>query len=127
MTMTMTLEKGRKSKEEHFYNEKESRGYKNIYVSQRGMYKLVMYYGQSKIMPQMKMPVVNTASMEAKCCYLYWFLVYSLNCALEYVMDIQCVPDGKGNQSGEFLRSLVQTNPSVLAQRDSSIQNDTPI
>ena len=52
-----------------------------------------------------------SASMEAKYCHLYWCLVYSLNCVLEGVMDILCVPDGKSYQSGEFLRPYVQTNP----------------
>ena len=119
-----SLDKGCKSKEEYF--EKESRGYKN--VSHRGMYKLVTYSYKNekkKIKKNWQLPSKSlnsgqaenghgcsySASMEAKYCHLYWCLVYSLNCTLEGVLDILCVPNGKSYQSGEFLRPYVQTNP----------------
>ena len=65
--------------------------------------------GEKKML-QLKISVINALSIDTESFHSNLCVVNSLNCTLEDVVDILCVPHGNSNQNGEFSRLYVQTN-----------------
>ena len=73
------------------------------------------------------MIVIRAISAHNEFVHPYFCVVYSLSGAKpDEVVEISCAPRGNSRQSGQFSKPYIRTNPSVLAQMDSLLENDTP-
>ena len=73
------------------------------------------------------MIVIRAISAHNEYVHPYFCVVYSLSGAKpDEVVEISCAPHGNSKQSTEFSKPYICTKPSVLAQMDSLLENDTP-
>ena len=116
-----------KSKDGYFYKKRVSRRYIDVVAPTKDVYTLDRYYRYSKTVSGLKMIVIRSISAHNEYVHLYLFVVYSLSGAKpDEVVEISCAPHGNSKQNRQFSKPYIRTNPSVLTQMDSLLQNDTP-
>ena len=104
-----------------------SRRYIDVVAPTKDVYTLDRYYRYSKTVSGLKMIVIRAISAHNEYLHPYFCVVYSLSGAKPgEVVEISCAPHGNSKQSRRFSKTYIHTNPSVLAQMDSLLENDTP-
>ena len=84
------------------------------------------YYRYSKIVSGLKMIVIRAISAHNEYVYPYFCVAFSLRGAKpDDVVQISCAPNENSKQRRQFSKPYIRTNPSLLAQMDSLLENDT--
>ena len=103
---------------------------RHVVALTKDVYTLHRYYRYSKTVSGLKMIAIRTISAHNEYVHPYFCVVYSLSGAKpDEVVEISCAPQGNSKQSRQFSKPskpYIRTNPSVLAQMDSLLENDTP-
>ena len=116
-----------KSKDGYFYKKRVSRRYVDLVAHAKDVYTLDTYYRHIKTVSGLKMIVIRAISAHSEYVHPYFCVVYSLSGAKsDEVVDLSCARHENSKQSRQFSKPYIRTNPSVLAQIDSLLQNDTP-
>ena len=116
-----------KSKDGYFYKKRVSRRYIDVVAPTKDVYTLDRYYRYSKTVSGLKMIVVRAISAHNEYVHPYFCVGYSLSGGRpDEVVEISCAPHGNSKQSRQFSKPYIRTNPSVLAQMDSLLENNTP-
>ena len=115
-----------KSKYGYFYKKRVSRQHIDAVAPTKDVYTLDRYYRYIKIVSGLKMIVNRAISAYNEYVYPYFCVVYSLIGAKpDKVIQIYCSPNGNSKQRRQFSKPYIRTNPSLLAQMDSLLENDT--
>ena len=116
-----------KSKDGYFYKKRVSRRYIDVVAPTKDVYILHRYYRYCKTVSGLKMIAIRDISAPNEHAHPYFCVVYSLSSAkFDKVVEISCAPHGNSKQSKQFSKPYSRTKPSVLAQMDSLLENDTP-
>ena len=114
------------SKDGYFYKKRVSRRYIDVVAPTKDVYTLDRYYRYSKTVSRLKMIVIRASSAHNEYLHQHFCVFYSLSGAKpDEVVEISCAPHGNSKQSRQFLIPYIRTNPSLLAQMDSLLENDT--
>ena len=119
-----------KSKDVYLYKKRVSRRYIDVVAPTKDVYTLDRYYRYRKTLSGLKMIVIRAISAHNEYVHPYFCVVYSLSGAKpDEVVEIFCAPQGNSKQSRQFSKPskpYIRTNPSVLAQMGSLLENGTP-
>lgn len=90
------------------------------------MYTLDRYYRYSKTVPGLKRIVITAISAHNEYVHTYICVVYSLKgTTRDEGFETSCAPHGNSKHSTQFLKPYIPTNPSVVAQMERVLENDT--
>ena len=116
-----------KSDGRHYYKERISRAYKDVYVAEEDTYVIVRHWRYCSSIPGLKQVVAEVVQDGYQ--HPYFCVVYSMSGDKSDDVDvdvnkISCLPYHSENHGDSFAKPYIRSHPAVLSRMDELVENE---